>query len=316
MFVFGDTNKRFVVVNKSDIDIRTVLIWVSLLFIIPISSIAYVISLEEGEFNLDPITNDINYEKENKVSHSDNSPEGKYKENLDMLEIKVEDNSYDPYLEEDLIKSNTKLDLDNYPIIDKNVIGKDKTLYEGFVQEISKTRNKDNITESKTDESVSDGSTKTSSLWSPTNTESSNETNNTSSSTELSPDYTKDKFTPVTLSYLDAEIRRNSENLKELSNICKDDITKSSLNENLIDERKYLLEQKSNHLNSVLHEAKNTPINDLDIDKLHKDISELKTSVDKLLDESESLKEKDLDCNKNNVNSQYDENNSNSKESN
>lgn len=179
-------------------------------------------------------------------------------------------------------------------------------MYEGFVEEISKMRNKENITDDKVDESVSDGSTNTT-LCSQSTTESSNESNTTSSSLESSPDYSKDKFTPSTLSYLDAEIKRNSENLKELSNICKDDTTMSSLNEQLVDERKYLLQQKSNHLNSILQEAINTPIDESDIDKLRKDISELKTSVDKLFDKSENLRDRNLDCNKN------DEDNSNSK---
>lgn len=81
VFVWGGINKGFIVVNKSNIDIKTVLAWISLFFIIPISSIAYIISLEEGEFNLDPFTSDyIYHDKENKVCHSDDSPLGKDKE--------------------------------------------------------------------------------------------------------------------------------------------------------------------------------------------------------------------------------------------
>lgn len=52
--------------------------------------------------------------------------------------------------------------------------------------------------------------------------------------------------------------------MENLTNVCKDPTTKTSVNELLLEERKYLLEQKSKHLNSILQEAKNTPINDVD----------------------------------------------------
>lgn len=93
-------------------------------------------------------------------------------------------------------------------------------------------------------------------------------------------------FSPKTLGFLEQEIKHNASNLENLTNICKDPERKQSIHEALLEERKYLLEQKSNHLDSVLHEAKNTPQNDTDVDKLCKDISELKTSVDNLFTKS------------------------------
>lgn len=109
-----------------------------------------------------------------------------------------------------------------------------------------------------------------------------------------SDDVNDDKFSPNTLSYLDEEIKRNKENLKDINKVCKDQFTKSSVMEALMEERKYLLEQKSKHLNSVLQEAKDTPINDVDTDKLCDDITKLQSDVENLAKESEKIKHRKL----------------------
>lgn len=111
------------------------------------------------------------------------------------------------------------------------------------------------------------------------------------------PDYSKDMFSPNTLGSLEEEITRNKETLDNIQNICKDPVTKESIQDHLVDERKYLLDQKAKHYNSVLQQAKNSHIEDTDMDKLTSDISELKTSVDDLVTKSENLKHRKLEDN-------------------
>ena len=56
--------------------------------------------------------------------------------------------------------------------------------------------------------------------------------------------------------------------------------------ENLYDERRYLLDQKAKHLEASLQAGKNTHIDDIDADILHRDISSLKNKVDNLYNKS------------------------------
>lgn len=63
-----------------------------------------------------------------------------------------------------------------------------------------------------------------------------------------------------------------------------------------------MLDQKSKHLNSVLQKAKNVPISETDADNLRKEISELKTSVDKLFSKSEDIMHRTLKYNRNESN--------------
>lgn len=140
-----------------------------------------------------------------------------------------------------------------------------------------------------------------SSIWSPTETDktSVSNTNTSKSDSELSPDYSKDKFSPTTLGSLDDEIKRNASNINDLSKVCKHDLTKLSVSDALLDERKYLLDQKSKHLSSILQEGKNVPISDIDPDNLLKQISDLKLNVDKLYNKSEDMIDRTLKNNKN-----------------
>lgn len=48
--------------------------------------------------------------------------------------------------------------------------------------------------------------------------------------------------------------------------------------EKLIEEGKYLLDQKSKHLAANLQLSKNTPTNDVNLGNLHREVTELKTS--------------------------------------
>ena len=289
-----------VYVNKSNINVKSIFNWILIISIIFVSSIAYLLTLQEGEFNLyEPfLYHRTNDDEESKVNIKDNPfTEGDSKVN-NNVEIIVDQDSSKPYIEDDLnslVETNTKFDTSTTDpiIVDKNIPKPKKTLYQGFLEELSKIQNTEN---SRKDESVTDESTK-GSLLSPTTTENSNNTTNTTSTSYPSPDYSKDKFSPNTLVFLDAEIRRNSINLETLTNVCKDPDTKTSINETLLEERKYLLEQKSKHLNSILQEASNTPLNDTDVDNMCKEISQLKTKVDNLYSKSENFKDRSLNSN-------------------
>ena len=81
---------------------------------------------------------------------------------------------------------------------------------------------------------------------------------------------TEDQFTPHTLSHLNKEIKANGSSLDNLDEICKNSPTKPSINEAFLKKRKYLLEYKSKHLNSVLIEYKRVYVNDTDVNGLCK----------------------------------------------
>jgi len=192
-----------------------------------------------------------------------------------------------------------------------NVPQADKSLYEGFLQELSRIQETGNKVDKgvqtdgkfvETDNSlnkppISPNSTESSNstLVSPTSsttttsTTSENTTNkvNNKPSLELKQDIpvnSNDKFSRDTLANLNYEIKRNEENLENLNKIYegKDQDIKESTSENLIDETRYLLDQKAKHLSSIQNEASNTPLQDTDVDKLSKEIFELKSNVDEL----------------------------------
>lgn len=68
-------------------------------------------------------------------------------------------------------------------------------------------------------------------------------------------------LSPVTLAYLNDEIKDNETSLAN-PNLDNETIEK------LMDDRRYLLDQRSNHLNAILEIAKKTPVNDIDTDYL------------------------------------------------
>lgn len=69
-------NIRFLVINRSSLYTRSILIAITLIFIIPVSSIAYVLRLEKKEFNLDEIFvwNKTNNFDENEQLNTNNYP--------------------------------------------------------------------------------------------------------------------------------------------------------------------------------------------------------------------------------------------------
>lgn len=95
-------------------------------------------------------------------------------------------------------------------------------------------------------------------------------------------------FTPTTFKALDDEISRNSDNISNIDKVIFDVGVRGSALENLMDERKYLLEQKAKHLPSSLQAGKNTTFNDRDADNLHKEITSLKDQVKTLYDKSKN----------------------------
>lgn len=226
-------------VNKFNIYFQSIFNWILIISIIFVSYIAYLLILQ-SEFNLDEpfLYHRTNDDEESKVNiKEEDNPFTDSKVNNNVKIIVDED----CYIENDLnslVETNTKFDtsITDPVIVNKNITKPKKTLYQGFLEELSKIQNTEN---SRTDESVTDESTK-GSLWSPTATE--NSKNSSTSTSYSSPDYTKDKFSPNTLEFLDAEIRRNSINLESLTNVCKDPDTQTSINEVLLEERKYLLE--------------------------------------------------------------------------
>jgi hypothetical protein len=84
------------------------------------------------------------------------------------------------------------------------------------------------------------------------------------SSTNFSP------FTPTTYEELNKEIEKNEMQLSRLNTVREEE---DSLKEKLLDERRYLLDQKAKHLKSLLNIAVDRPINGVDVDRLQKDIN-------------------------------------------
>lgn len=114
-------------------------------------------------------------------------------------------------------------------------------------------------------------------------------TNTIDSSTESSPFTPLTPFTPLsssTYEELNKEIKRNNDSLERLHSIEKENVSEL---EKLIDENRYLLDQKSKHLKSVLDIAKNTPISDLDTNNLHKDIESLSKKIKLLVERSKKI---------------------------
>lgn len=165
----------------------------------------------------------------------------------------------------------------------------DKSLFEGFKEQLSRIQS--DLNKSHTSDSTCNASQST--LVSP-NTETSDQSTAVNS-LQVSPN-TQDQFSPNTLKELNNEIEINASNLANLDEICKekDSLTKASINERLLEERKDLLDQKSKHLNSVVSEAKRLPMNDTDMNGLCKEISELKANVDKLVIKTNNLKYRSL----------------------
>lgn len=93
-------------------------------------------------------------------------------------------------------------------------------------------------------------------------------------------------FTPSTFEELNKEIKRNSALLSQIDTIQEENTTEK---ENLLEEKHYLLNQKAKHLKSLLNIAKNTPIFDVDVNKLHQDIEDLDKNVKTLVEKAKDV---------------------------
>lgn len=81
--------------------------------------------------------------------------------------------------------------------------------------------------------------------------------------------------TPITLEHLKKEILINQENLHNIDNIAVNSDLKQDLRENLLDEKRYLLDQHRKHLDAIVEISKRTAVSEEEADKIRKDISTL-----------------------------------------
>ena len=95
-------------------------------------------------------------------------------------------------------------------------------------------------------------------------------------------------FTPTTHSHLKDEIANNLKNIEEINNSRNDDIKQHVLG-NLYDERAYLLTQEKNHMEGLLQQARKTPLNTHDTDKLQSDLNSLTQQVGSLAKQASEL---------------------------
>ena len=112
--------------------------------------------------------------------------------------------------------------------------------------------------------------------------------------TDISPDYTKDLFSPSTLKELDLLIKENESNINNIYRIPLDDLVKHNNYESLLEEREYLLRQKANHLRGVLQVASKTPLNDIDMDKLINNVNDLESYATSLRARAEAVTSRKL----------------------
>lgn len=95
-------------------------------------------------------------------------------------------------------------------------------------------------------------------------------------------------FTPITTKALDDELEEIYNNINTINSLQTEDVIKTSLLENLMTQQRYMLEQKSKHLASMLQAGKNTAFDYIDADELHKEITSLKDQVETLYDKSKA----------------------------
>jgi DNA-binding transcriptional regulator GbsR (MarR family) len=104
-------------------------------------------------------------------------------------------------------------------------------------------------------------------------------------------------FTPNSLEHLKYELDRNKQNLREVEDVCNDPRTRDDVKERLIDERKYFLDQQRKHTTAILDMASKVDLNDVDADKLSKEVGKLKDDVERLYEDCESVKHRRLEQN-------------------
>jgi DNA-binding transcriptional regulator GbsR (MarR family) len=99
------------------------------------------------------------------------------------------------------------------------------------------------------------------------------------------------------LEHLKYELDRNKQNLREVEDVCNDPRTRDDVKERLIDERKYFLDQQRKHTTAILDMASKVDLNDVDADKLSKEVGKLKDDVERLYEDCESVKHRRLEQN-------------------
>lgn len=150
-------------------DAKNLMILAFIAFIIPISCVAYFFTSEESECNSDdfiPNVDTIDNDKEGELNN-ENKPDikGDIKFNSNV-QIIVDEDSSNPYAEDDLnslTEAKTNLDPATIDpiIVDRNIPKPEKSLYEGFLEELTKIRETDYKAEgSRTNDSVTDSSEK------------------------------------------------------------------------------------------------------------------------------------------------------------
>jgi hypothetical protein len=96
-------------------------------------------------------------------------------------------------------------------------------------------------------------------------------------------------FSPDTLQDLNREILNAQQNLKFLEDTQTDPATKASLIEKALEESRYLLEQKTRHLEALQRTAAETPISPTDYDDLVENCRSLTNDVDSLAKKLENF---------------------------
>lgn len=203
-------NKKIFILNKSSLTIKDILRLLVLLIIIPVSSVALILTMEEGEFTSDEFSvydKSINYDTDKEVNTKNNpstDTEGNIKvnEKTQIVLSAEQEDDYKPYVctEENTLEVCIPVVDEIVDLLDKakGIERPNKSLYEGFEDKLL-------IIQSKIDKSEDNNTD----ISSPTDTESYKNTYTTGiSSTEPSPDYSKDKFSPNTLKSLEDEIKK------------------------------------------------------------------------------------------------------------
>lgn len=246
-------DKWYYIIKQSKLDKDALVILIIAGFIMPISFIGYLFvqveQLEEKDFCSESSSLDIEISDNNYRDKSDITGKPDLNKGIDN-NINVDKNAQIS-LHDDNYNVSSKGDLDILGVtIDKNIRKPEKSLYEGFEEELSKIRNRNNKTEdTRTEGSVTDESK--GSLLSPT------ETTHDTSSSEVSPN--KSKFPDTTLESINEKINRKKANLEDIDRIFKDPDLKDSVEENLFKQRLNLISEKQQYLARILNEHSENP---------------------------------------------------------
>lgn len=223
---------------------------IEIIFIISLmvfAGIAYLCCLDTDNPDLDYSISVEFYDKQ-RGELNDSKPKNDSDNNADSrplnnIKIKVSELNT-PSLEKYIPCKTEPLTCIQSAIGESQPIG-DKTLYEGFKDEISKIQGNKNPTECSSEESPSKNTVFSSSDSSST----------TKTSVSIPYDNTKDSsypFSPNTIEALNNRLKENHISLENLNNTCKDLDTKDTINERLKEERDYLLSSTLDKFDEIL----------------------------------------------------------------